>query len=70
MNGCKNLNICTVTDEGGLKGTCWKILHNAECKMLRWKLNGCKNLNFGTVTDGEGGKERVEKCCIVLSVKC
>ena len=33
-------------------------------------MNGCKTLNFGTVTDGEGGKEHVEKCCIVLSVKC
>jgi len=33
-------------------------------------VNGCETLNFGTVTVGESGKERVEKCCIVLSVKC
>ena len=35
MNGCKTLNFGTVTDGGGWKGTCWEMLHSAECEMLR-----------------------------------
>jgi len=46
-----------------------KLLHISECEILRSNVNGCKNLNFGSVTEGAGGKERIEKCCIVLSMK-
>ena len=33
-------------------------------------MNGCKILIFGTVNFGGCGKLRVEKCYILLSVKC
>jgi hypothetical protein len=34
---CIVLCFGTVTDGGRWKGTCWEMLHSAECEMLRWK---------------------------------
>jgi len=45
------------------------MLHSAECEMLRCKCKWMQDFNFLQLLMGEGGKERVEKCCIVLSVK-
>jgi len=56
VSGCNALNFVTFTDFGGCKGTCWEMLHNPECEMLRFWCEWLQDFKVCTVTGGECGK--------------